>query len=286
MQETYMERAHRILFTLLTEFDRVCRENNLKYYLICGGLIGAVRHKGFIPWDDDVDVAMTRDDFNQLKKIARREWKGGRYLFVDYNKLGHGVFLDYMTRLIYMEEDIPVNVFQKIRGKGRSDIDNHMPLDIYVLDKVPKDEKKLQRIAKCIQGLYGLGMGHRAYINYDEYKNTKPEMQKKIKLLTTAGKYIPLNMIIWVYEIVRKRYKNLKEYDYFQSNGWILCIPWRFKKEWFEEGAEVEINGSKFMAPKMYDEFLRFFYGDYMKLPPEEKRKPTHSAESSGVFHS
>lgn len=285
MQEAYMEKAHRILFILLSEIDRVCKKYGLKYYLICGGLIGAVRHKNFIPWDDDIDVAMTREDFDKLKKIAKKEWRSGSFLFVDYNQLGNGAFLDYMTRVIYMDEEIPINVFRKIRGKGRSDIDNHMPLDIYVLDKAPKDEKKFQRLVKCIQGLYGLGMAHRAYINYDEYSNTKPEMQKKIKLLTNIGKYIPLWLIVWVYELVRKSYRHLKEYDYFQSNGWILCIPWRFKREWFEEGAEVEINGTSFMAPKMYDEFLRFFYGDYMKLPPEEKRKPTHAADASGIFH-
>lgn len=285
MQETYMEKAHRILMILLIEFDKVCRENNIKYYLICGGLIGAVRHKDFVPWDDDIDVAVPREDFDRLKKIAKKVWKKGDFLFIDYNQLGHGAFLDYMTRVIYMKEDIPVNIFKKIRGKGRVDIDNHMPLDIYILDNAPRDEKKFQRMTKTIQGLYGLGMAHRAYINLSEYENTKPEMQKNIKLLINVGKWIPLAVIFWIYEIVRKRYNNCEDCDYFQSNGWILCIPWRFKHEWFEEGAEVELRGKKFIAPKEYDQFLKFFYGDYMKLPPEEKRVPTHAADSSGIFH-
>lgn len=284
-EEAYIDKAHRLLFTLLTEFDRVCEKYGLKYYLVCGGLIGAVRHHGFIPWDDDVDVAMIREDFDKFRKIAKKEWKNSEFMFVDYNRLGCGVFLDYMSRVMYMGEEIPVNVFRKIRGKGRSDIDNHMPLDIYVLDRAPKEEKKFKRMVKIIQGLYGLGMGHRAYINYAEYDNTKPEMQKIIRRLTKIGKWIPLWLIEFTYEIVRKWYRHIKDYDYFQSNGWILCIPMRFKKEWFEEGTRLEVEGKSFMVPKMYDAFLRYFYGDYMKLPPEEKRKPTHSEDATGIFH-
>lgn len=284
-EEAYIDQAHRILLILLTEFDRVCKKYKVQYYLICGSLLGAVRHRSFIPWDDDVDVAMTREEFNKFRRIAAKEWKGSDFAFVNYNQVGRGAFLDYMSRVIYLKEEIPVNVFIKIRGKGRRDLDRHMPMDIYVLDKAPKDQKKFDRMVKIIQGLYGLGMGHRAYINYSEYENTKPEMQKIIRRLTVIGKWIPLWMIELSYEIVRTWYRRLKEYDYFQSNGWILCIPMRFKREWFAEGANVEINGNYFAAPKMYHEYLQFFYGDYMKLPPEEKRKPTHSVDATGIFH-
>lgn len=284
-EEAYIDKAHRILRILLTEFDHVCKKYKIQYYLICGSLLGAVRHRDFIPWDDDVDVAMTREDFNRFRRIAAKEWKDSDFEFVDYNQVGRGAFLDYMSRVIYLKEEIPVNVFNKIRGKGRRDIDQHMPIDIYVLDKAPKDQKKFDRMVKIIQGLYGLGMGHRAYINYSEYENTKPEMQKIIKRLTIIGRWIPLWMIELAYEIVRTWYRRLQDYDYFQSNGWILCIPMRFQREWFAEGTKVEIHGQYFTAPKMYDDYLTFFYGDYRKLPPEEKRKPTHSADASGIFH-
>lgn len=284
-EEAYIDQAHRILLILLTEFDRVCKKHQIPYFLICGSLLGAVRHHDFIPWDDDVDVAMTREAFNRFRKIAVKEWKNSDFEFVDYNQVGRGAFLDYMSRVIYLKEEIPVNVFHKIQGKGRRDIDQHMPMDIYVLDKAPKDPKKFDRMVKIIQGLYGLGMGHRAYLNYSEYENTKPKMQKIIKRLTVTGKWIPLWLIELAYEKVRTWYRRLEDYDYFQSNGWILCIPMRFKREWFAEGTEVEIHGQSFPAPKMYHEYLQFFYGDYMKLPPKEKRKPTHSADASGIFH-
>ena len=67
-QEEYLEKAHEVLLKLLLEFDRVCKKYDVQYYLICGSLLGAVRHQDFIPWDDDVDVAMTRADFDKVKK--------------------------------------------------------------------------------------------------------------------------------------------------------------------------------------------------------------------------
>lgn len=284
-EKEYLDKAHRILIKTLLEFDRVCTENNLKYYLICGSLLGAVRNKELIPWDDDVDVAMPREDFDKLKKIAVKEWNNEEFLFVDYNNLGKGTFLDYMTRLVYMKEEIPVNIFRKIRGKGRSDIDNHLPIDIYVLENASDDEKKHNRTTMFIQGLYGLAMGHRGTINYQEYKTENDKRQKTIYWLSKIGSFIPLKLIFAIYEYTRKRFNNIECKDYYESNGWIYCIPWRFPKEWFAEGTRIEVNGHMIMAPKNYDAFLRKHYGkNYMTPPPENKRKPSHAETASGIF--
>lgn len=284
-QKEYMEKAHKILTILLEEFDRVCQKYDVKYYLICGSLLGAVRHHGFIPWDDDVDVAMTREDFEKVKKHFREEWNNENFMFVNYDDLGKGVFLDFMVRLVYMKEDIPVNIYRKIRGKGRSDIDNHMPIDIYILDNAIDDEKKHNCQTKMIQGLYGLAMAHRSVINYDEYKSESVERQKQIKILNCVGKLIPLKLIFWCYERIRKMYRNTEGSTYFESNGWIYCIPWRFPKEWFGEGERLEVNGLSILCPSNYDGFLKMHYGSsYMKLPPEDKRKPSHAEWADGIF--
>lgn len=286
-EKEYLDKAHRILIKTLVEFDRVCTENNLKYYLICGSLLGAVRNKELIPWDDDVDVAMPRNDFEKLKRIASQIWNGEEYLFVDYDELGKGVFLDYMTRLIYMKEEIPVNIFRKIRGKGRRDIDNHLPIDIYVLENASNDEKKHKRTTLFIQGLYGLAMGHRGKINYDEYKTETPERQRLIRCVSKIGRFIPLPIVFGLYEKMRKRYNKCECDDYYESNGWIYCIPWRFPKKWFGEGVRIEVNGKMIMAPQNYDAFLKKHYGkNYMTPPPEAKRQPSHAESASGIFQS
>lgn len=285
-REEYLENAQRILKILLKDFDRVCRKYNLRYYLICGSLLGAVRNKNLIPWDDDIDVAMPRKDFDLLLKHVSNEWGTDKDIqFINYNEMGKYTFLDYMSRLVYMKEEISINVFKKIKGKGRSDIDNHMPMDIYVLDNASNNPKLHDLQTKLIQGIYGLAMGHRASINYADYTNRDKFTQQIVKVVSQIGKLIPLNILFKFYEIVRKIFKNRKTEYYFESNGFIYCIPWKFKKEWFGRGCYVQIDNMKIKAPQNYHEFLKMHYGpNYMKLPPFEVRRPTHSLDASGIF--
>lgn len=284
-EEEYLKKAHSILQILLSEFDRVCQKYNLHYYLICGSLIGVVRHKGMIPWDDDVDVAMPRKDFDILLTHAEEEWGNGKdILFLDYNQMGNDTFLDFMTRIVYMKEEIPVNIFRKIRGKGRSDVDNHLPIDIYVLDNASDNEKLHQLQMLFIKGFYGLAMGHRAYIKASDYENRDKKTQRIVKILSSIGKVIPLSWIFAGYELTRQWNKNKKCENYFESNGFIYCIPWKFKKKWFEEGTRMKLNRVEVSVPKNYKAFLQMHYGDFMKYPPMNVRKPTHSVEASGIF--
>ena len=285
-QREYLEKAHRILKILLREFDRVCQKYDLRYYLICGSLLGAVRHKDLIPWDDDVDVAMPREDFDRLLKCAAKEWgEKDDFLFLNYDEMGNHAFLDYMTRLVYMKEEIPVNIFRKIKGKGRKDIDGHLPMDIYVLDNASDNEKLHKIQTQTIRGLYGLAMGHRAYIDPQDYANRDEQTQKIVKALSSAGKRSPLPWILGAYEWVRKWNRKKRTRDYFESNGFIYCIPWRFRQVWFGEGKRLPLGRDLTVSvPNNYEAFLRMHYEDYMQYPPMEARKPTHSIEASGIF--
>jgi lipopolysaccharide cholinephosphotransferase len=281
----YLEKAHSILKILLSEFDRVCQKYGLHYYLICGSLLGAVRHQDLIPWDDDVDVAMPRKDFDELLRHVKDEWKAdGDFMFLNYNEMGGHAFLDYMTRLVYMKEEIPVNIFRKIKGKGRRDVDNHLPMDIYVLDNASDNEKFHLFQTQFIRGLYGLAMGHRAYINPADYENRDEQTQKIVKTLSSIGRRIPVSWIFGCYEWVRKWNKNKKCENYFESNGFIYCIPWKFKREWFGEGTRLPLGEITVSVPRDYKAFLEMHYGDFMQYPPVDARKPTHSVEASGIF--
>lgn len=284
-EDEYIQKAHRILKLLLSEFDRVCAKYGLHYYLICGSLLGAVRHGDLIPWDDDVDVAMPRRDFDMLMKHVQEEWGEGKdFFFLNYNQMGNHAFLDYMTRIIYMKEEIPVNVFKKIRGKGRSDVDNHMPLDIYVLDNASDNEFFHKFQTQFIRGLYGLAMGHRAYIAPADYTNRDRRTQRIVKTLSTIGRFIPLSWILGCYEWVRKWNKNKKCDSYFESNGFIYCIPWKFRQCWFGEGTRIKVGNLEVNAPQDWEAFLKMHYADYTQYPPMEARKPTHSINASGIF--
>ena len=284
-EREYLENAQRILKILLKDFDRVCQKYNLKYYVICGSLLGAVRHHDLVPWDDDIDVAMPRKDFDILMQHVKEEWgNGGDILFVNYNQMGNHSFLDFMTRIIYMKEEIPVGVYRKIHGKGRSDIENHMPLDIYVLDNAADSAKKHQFQMNLITLIYGLAIGHRAYVNYDEYNNRDKRTQRIVKTLSAVGKCIPLSLLFKCYEIVRKWNKNKNVENYYESNGFIYCIPWKFKQEWFGEGTRIQLGELSINVPSDYESFLKMHYRDYHQFPPMEARRPTHSVDSSGIF--
>lgn len=284
-ESEYFENAHRILKILLKDFDRVCQKHNLRYYVICGSLLGAVRHHDLIPWDDDVDVAMPRKDFDILLQHVKEEWgDGGDILFVNYDQMGNHTFLDFMTRIVYMKEEIPVGVYRKIHGKGRSDIENHMPLDIYVLDNAADSAKKHQFQTNLITLIYGLAIGHRAYVNYGEYNNRDKKTQKIVKTLSSIGKHIPLRVLFKCYEIVRKWNKNKDAENYYESNGFIYCIPWKFKREWFGEGTRMQLGELSINVPSDYQAFLKMHYSDYHQFPPMEARHPTHSVDSSGIF--
>lgn len=276
--ETNLQKAQRINVILLKEIDRVCQKYGLKYYLICGALLGAVRHHDLIPWDDDVDVAMTRSDYEVLKKIAKEEWKGSDFCFVRYDELGKGTFLDFFSRLLYMKEKVPQHTFEKIRNKGRDDVQDCMALDIYILENASGNEKIHAMKAQFIQGLYGLAMGHRAFVDYNDFNNypVEEKIRKIAKYLSMTGRYIPLKFIFWMYEVTCRIFASDKSDEYFMSNCYIFCIPWKHKKEWFAEGSKVTIGENSFMAPKDYDAYLKVQYGDYMKLPPESSRVPTH----------
>lgn len=281
----YLENAHRILKILLKDFDRVCQKYNLRYYVICGSLLGAVRHHDLIPWDDDVDVAMPRRDFDILLQHVKEEWgDGGDILFVNYDQMGNDTFLDFMTRIIYMKEEIPVGAYRKIHGKGRSDIENHMPLDIYVLDNASDNTKKHQFQMNLITLIYGLAIGHRAYINYKDYSNRDKKTQRIVKILATIGKCIPLSLLFKSYEIVRKWNESRDVENYYESNGFIYCIPWKFKQEWFGEGTRMKLGDLSINVPSDYQAFLKMHYSDYHQFPPMEARCPTHSVDSSGIF--
>lgn len=279
--ESNLKKAQRINIILLREIDRVCNKYGLRYYLICGALLGAVRHHDLIPWDDDVDIAMPREDYKKLKKVASLEWKNSDFCFVKYNELGADTFLDFFSRLLYKKEKVKQQTYDKIECKCRKDILDCMALDIYILDNALENDKVHLLKARFIQGLYGLAMGHRGYLDYADFDNYPVE--KKVRTiarrLSKAGRCIPLKIIFAIYELCCKTFSNPSSQEYFMSNCYIFCIPWKYQKAWFGEGTMVEIGENRLRAPQNFDAYLKVQYGDYMQLPPESSRRPTHIIE-------
>ncbi len=270
-----LDRNHKALTTLMKEFDRVCREHGLHYYMNCGSLIGTVRNEGIIPWDDDLDIAMPRKDFDAIKSIAADIWKNGDFLFLDYNELGKNTFLDLGSRLLYMKEYVHTELFTEVKKQVDPKLFGHAFLDIYILDDAP-DSDLLHKINILgIKGCYGMGMVHRDTMDYSFYED--PKIRFFVRCLNLIGRFLSVSAISHIYERLRKRYNGKDAHRYFESNGFINNIHWTYDKELFGEGIDMPFEGLMVRVPDKYGEYLEAHgYHNYMTPPPAHTRKPKH----------
>lgn len=278
-ERNYLKKAHGILMTLMREFDRVCTKYGIRYYIVCGSLIGVVRHRGFIPWDDDIDIGIPRGDYRKLRRAAKREWnKNGCFHFLDYNKLGNGAFYDCIPRLLYMKERLPLKVFDKVYGKATADVEGRIFLDFFVLDNAHENPKVHMLTTNMMKGVYNLMMGHRAYIDYEEYRGRVSEKTMALmKKLHAIGKWIPLGLLAFVYGLIARSGNLNKNCScYFGGAFPIGCIERLFDKSWFGDGIRMPFEDMNVIVPQEYDAFLRNMFGDYMCLPGLSYRKPSH----------
>lgn len=279
-EHMHLDKCHRILLELLTEFDRVCTKYGVRYFLSCGSAIGAVRHHGFIPWDDDVDVSMYQEDFDILKEHAQELWpEGSDYRLVCPEDLGNGAFLDFLNRLMCVREHADTNTFDKVKGKADSYVQRTANLDIYILNRASVNASAQKRNALILRAIYGLGMGHRAYINFDTYRNTSLFTRFVIRTTSTIGKLIPLKLIIRLHEKCARRYDKTDSTLCFESNGYVTDQI--FEREMFGDGKRIKVCNKEFMVARDVERYLEEHgYHDFMTYPPVSKRRPTHALKS------
>lgn len=251
-----IKEAQGIMLDILIEFDRVCKENNLTYFLDWGTLLGAVRHKGFIPWDDDVDVSMPREDFEKLKTL--------------YNEFSEDFFLQTPeTDKHYKYYYIPMKIrhnksrYVEVVENGDEKFNNGIYIDVFPLDKLPKGKLNYK-----IQNLYKY-IVERAPIIDIKYRDLS--LRRKIiyplvyfftKTLTVKGRKKIEDFFIY----------KCKSYEDMYWGGIDLCFKHIYKKEEIFPLKEIEYENNIFMGPNKPDSILTSMYGDYLTLPPENDR--------------
>ena len=281
-EQAYIRDSHEILYKLVKEFTDVCHENNLRYYVICGSLIGVLRHEDMVPWDDDVDIAMPRSDYNKLRKITKKRWNTDTFKFIDYKSLGGGAFLDCMPRLFYMKAKFPTRVFKKVYGKAKADVADRMFLDIYVMDNAHPNTGLHNFCMGCMKGIYNLCMGHRSVRDYSEYEGyVSKGTMALMKTLNSIGSLFPIRFLTGMYELFgRSANLNSRADSYFMSACAITCIEKRFKKDFFGDGKPGKLHGMDVKVPDDPDSlFAAMGYGglaSIMNLPRYSIRKPSH----------
>ncbi len=258
---------------MLVEFDRVCRENNINYVILAGTQLGAVRHKGYIPWDDDADIGMLREDFERFKTLSFKMNPSICY-FQDhttdpYYRWGYGKLRRTGTTFIRA-------------GQEHIKCKTGVFVDVFPLDDVPKST-----LGQMIQDFNCFCLRK---ITWSEVGRVSSKGAAKV--WWTLLSKIPIN---WVYKRLSyytkksrndsDKYVRILMYTSFGKlyRKSVLDLRYGFPKKWITDRAEYEFEGHMLYGSKDYDAFLSYLYGDYMQLPPENKREP-HAPVSEYSF--
>lgn len=247
---------------MLEYFKDFCNKNNLKFYLIGGCLIGALRNKGFVPWDDDVDVLMPRSDYEKLSLLWKQQNYDGRFrlLKTDDKVFTGNIFITITDTNYTMVKANQTDV----------DIPHGLVLDVFPLDVCP-DSRFARKMQYIWTMLYSLFLAQIVPENHGGLLS----LGSRMLLGIFRGKKIRTK--IW-----KSAEKHMKKYK-LEDNKCVteLCAgPYWMKKEYpkhiYDGVAEVEFEGHKMPCMSGYDEYLTMVFGDYMTLPPKEKQVPHH----------
>ena len=233
--------------SVLDDFTRLCARHRLRYYLAYGTLLGAVRHGGFIPWDDDVDVAMPREDYRRLAALVPSEL-GDRLMLQSHET-------DADFPYVFSKLVIRASTVRQAKDDDIS-FQRKIGIDVFALDGVPNS--KLARVfrAALLRLLYVRLRARRRW-------------HGRKRLLGWLLWFVPVRLLSSIYAATARIWTTSR------TTIWI-CPPYRgrdtFPGEWFAGGALVDFEGRQLMAPLRWSEYLARVYGDYMKLPPVEAR--------------
>lgn len=249
------------ILEIMKYIDKICRKNGIIYYIMGGTALGAVRHGGFIPWDDDLDIFMTPFEYQKFKKA----------FCDDSNPL---FFLqEWKTTPDYLE-------YAKVRMNGttfiekcfKNNIEMHQGIyvDIMILHKIPNNRfiQKITYFDSKFVTLYALSQ-----------RNWQPKTKVQ-KFVLMMLKILPCKLI------AKLCYKRIYKYDKMQKNFkycyWITPAKFKsglFNAEFFSEPVDIKFEDTKLLGSKYIKEYLTYRYGDYMKLPSEAQQKASVHAE-------
>ncbi len=235
--------------------DKLCRENGIVYYIMGGTALGAVRHGGFIPWDDDLDIFMTPSEYAKFKEIFLKQ-KSDLFVLQEWKTTP-----DYLE---YAKVRMNGTTFIEKQFIDRKDMHHGIYVDIMILHKVPKNrflQKVIYYESKFVT-LYGLSQR-----NWAPKSTLQAIVLKSLKLL-------PCKLLS------KMCYKRIYKYDSMKQNFkycyWITPAKFKnglFDPEYFEKPIDVPFEDTVLLGSEKIKEYLEYRYGDYMKLPSAEAQK-------------
>lgn len=256
-KEIPFEESRQLMFEILKDIDAFCRKEHINYSLGEGSLIGAVRHHGMIPWDDDMDVLMLREDYEKFLST----YKSSKYVIQEYD---YGL----NSWLLCIKVIDPRTIIKNVET---GDEPYGLWVTILPIDNAPDSDESLKKMIKRIR-MYSRLFRVRNYTWLKERRGIR-------NILAYLGHilFLVFPKDYWhnKAECVMKSYNNINTSRRGQFAIW-WHDPWVCSSSAFDEYIEVDFEDKRFMIIKGYDEYLRCQYGDYMQLPPKEKRIPKH----------
>ena len=251
-----------VLLAYLLEVDRICRKHNIKYFLGGGTLLGAIRHQGFIPWDDDADIMMLREDYDRFCEIAQDEMPPS--MTFQTNENDKNCFYEFAK---FRLND---TVFATSFAKEHKHMHNGLAFDIFCHDKTANS-----KIGQKIH--LGLTLFTRALV-FNKWNNRKVENGSKIQSAVTefCKSIFPIRFSLWLEKKTLKFFKRKKNARYLYDGMGRNIYNGSFPIEYLDEAIYVDFEGHKLPVPKEYDKYLTFLYGDYMELAPLSTRLGCH----------
>lgn len=258
MREISFEESKQILVKTLESIDKCCRANNLSYSLCWGTMIGAIRHKGFIPWDDDVDLMMPRKDYNRFLEV---------YKAPDYDIYAPKKNKNCIQLLIKV-----YNKHTKIFFGNHKKSLYGLWVSIFPYDNVPDENvRSWERKRTFWMNIYHFKVVR--FLTTDSLFTKCAKAILKIPVFPFSSFYLEKKAEKCLTAYNGKRTKQISLWDC----GLGFTKFYYFPSDWFDEFIDVDFDGIKCRIIKRYDEFLRLYYGDYMTPPPVDKQIPGHN---------
>ncbi len=265
-----LEKVHEVEIEILDKIKEICEKNNIKYFLDFGSLLGAVRHKGFIPWDDDIDIGMLRDDYEKFIDLCINKKALGDKYFLHCSKSDKNYFIPFIkvkkNNTTFAEKTI-------------ENINTHKGIfiDIFPYDNVPKQSSKLQKI----QAILVKSMHDASYVKSKIYKLSSVR-RKIFVIIFLPYSFRTLNKM---YTKVSKWF-NKKQTEYITNFlGEHSIEEDTFLKSKIFPLEKIKFEGKQYYSVKDKDYYLSKLYGDYMTLPKKKDRKchmPTYISFTEG----
>lgn len=264
--EIDLTKLHNDLLEILIFFDAFAKKNNLKYSLTCGTLLGAIRHNGFIPWDDDLDIMMPREDFNRLCDLGKNILNNENFNFKFEFSNVDTKYTFFFAKIVnisknYFNEEVNCKYPRKYQG---------IWIDIFPFDKVKEKDIKKNLFNIKMRMLFSLS-NYKNYVSNNLQNLLKVSISKLFSLKSINKKYIKtVNIGLSLNKNETAVYTC---FSLFRKHSAKLMV---FNENIFDTIIMHRFENYQFPIISMYDEFLKLFYGDYMTPPAEKDRNPRH----------